>query len=182
MITLLPHVLDQVLLCYIPVRANVLAGIHQTVFGLLIVCFFCSSRAASPRYGIAAFGRRRLAVPVSQRAAGSRMTALLEIEGLEVVYGHVIRAIQGVSFVVEQGHRRTRRAKRRRQDHDDPGHFGILPTENVRITDGRMRFDGASIRDCGRIQTARLGISVVPEREKVFDTLTVRENLELSCH
>ena len=39
-ITLLPHVLDQVLLALqIPVRANVLAGIHQTVFGLLIVLF-----------------------------------------------------------------------------------------------------------------------------------------------
>jgi branched-chain amino acid transport system permease protein len=39
-ITLLPHVLDQILLAlHIPVRANVLAGIHQTVFGLLIVLF-----------------------------------------------------------------------------------------------------------------------------------------------
>jgi branched-chain amino acid transport system ATP-binding protein len=128
-----------------------------------------------------AFGRRRLAVRVSQRAAGGRMTALLEIEGLEVVYGHVIRAIQGVSFVVEQGtivglvglngagKTTTIRAI-----------SGFLPTENVRITDGRMRFDGASIRGLRPHQTARLGISVVPEREKVFDTLTVRENLELA--
>ena len=39
-ITLLPHVLDQLLLALqFPVRANVLAGIHQTVFGLLIVLF-----------------------------------------------------------------------------------------------------------------------------------------------
>jgi branched-chain amino acid transport system ATP-binding protein len=109
------------------------------------------------------------------------MTALLEIEGLEVVYGHVIRAIQGVSFKVEEGtivglvglngagKTTTIRAI-----------SGFLPTENVRITDGRMRFAGTSIRGLRPHQTARLGISVVPEREKVFDTLTVRENLELA--
>jgi branched-chain amino acid transport system ATP-binding protein len=109
------------------------------------------------------------------------MTALLEIEGLEVVYGHVIRAIQGVSFNVEEGtivglvglngagKTTTIRAI-----------SGFLPTENVRITDGRMRFQGTSIRGLRPHQTARLGISVVPEREKVFDTLTVRENLELA--
>ena len=109
------------------------------------------------------------------------MTALLEIEGLEVVYGHVIRAIQGVSFSVDEGtivglvglngagKTTTIRAI-----------SGFLPTENVRITDGRMRFAGDSIRGLRPHQTARLGISVVPEREKVFDTLTVRENLALA--
>ena len=109
------------------------------------------------------------------------MTALLEVEGLEVVYGHAIRAIQGVSFAVEEGtivglvglngagKTTTIRAI-----------SGFLPTENVRITDGRMRFAGTSIRGLRPHQTARLGISVVPEREKVFDTLTVRENLELA--
>ena len=79
------------------------------------------------------------------------MTALLEIEGLEVVYGHVIRAIQGVSFTVEEGtivglvglngagKTTTIRAI-----------SGFLPTENVRITDGRMRFAGTSIRGMRR--------------------------------
>ena len=110
------------------------------------------------------------------------MTTLLEVEGLEVVYGHAIRAIQGVSFAVQEGtivglvglngagKTTTIRAI-----------SGFLPTENVRITDGRMRFDGNSIRGLRPYQTASLGISIVPEREKVFDTLTVRENLELAC-
>ena len=40
LITLLPPVLDQLLIVLqIPVRANVLAGLHQTAFGLLIVLF-----------------------------------------------------------------------------------------------------------------------------------------------
>jgi len=109
------------------------------------------------------------------------MSALLEVEGLEVVYGHVIRAIQGISFSVEEGKivglvglngagkTTTIRAI-----------SGFLPTENVRITDGRIRYSGRPIVRMRPFETARLGIAVVPEREKVFDTLTVRENLELA--
>jgi branched-chain amino acid transport system ATP-binding protein len=109
------------------------------------------------------------------------MTALLEVEGLEVVYGHAIRAIQGVSFSVAEGQivglvglngagkTTTIRAI-----------SGFLPTENVRITDGRMQFAGTSIRGLRPYQAAQLGIGVVPERDKVFDTLTVRENLEVA--
>jgi branched-chain amino acid transport system ATP-binding protein len=109
------------------------------------------------------------------------MTALLEVEGLEVVYGHAIRAIQGVSFRVEEGSiagliglngagkTTTIRAI-----------SGFLPTEHVRITEGRLRFAGRSILGLRPYETARLGIAVVPEREKVFDTLTVRENLDLA--
>ncbi len=110
------------------------------------------------------------------------MTApLLEVEGLEVVYGHAIRAIQGVSLRVGAGEvvglvglngagkTTTIRAI-----------SGFLPTEDVRVTDGRLRFAGESILGLRPYQTARLGISVVPEREKVFDTLTVRENLDLA--
>jgi branched-chain amino acid transport system ATP-binding protein len=109
------------------------------------------------------------------------MTPLLEVEGLEVVYGRVIRAIQGVSFSVQEG--------------DIVGLVGLngagktttiraisgfLPTENVRVTDGRLRFAGRSLQGLRPYETARLGIAVVPERDKVFDTLTVRENLELA--
>jgi branched-chain amino acid transport system ATP-binding protein len=109
------------------------------------------------------------------------MTPLLEIEGLEVVYGHAIRAIQGVSFAVGDGQivglvglngaGKTTAIR---------AISGFLPTENVRITDGRMRFAGSSIRGLRPYQAAKLGIAVVPEREKVFDTLTVRENLEIA--
>jgi branched-chain amino acid transport system ATP-binding protein len=109
------------------------------------------------------------------------MIPLLEVEGLEVVYGHAIRAIQGVSLSVPEGKivglvglngagkTTTIRAI-----------SGFLPTENVRVTDGRMRFGSASILGLPPFQAARLGIAVVPERDKVFDTLTVRDNLEVA--
>lgn len=109
------------------------------------------------------------------------MGNLLEVEGLEVVYGRSIRAVQGVSLTIAEGQivglvglngagkTTTIRAI-----------SGFLPTENVNVSDGRVRFDGQSIRGKRPYQTSRLGISVFAERDKVFDTLTVKENLELA--
>jgi branched-chain amino acid transport system ATP-binding protein len=109
------------------------------------------------------------------------MSALLEVEGLEVVYGRSIRAVQGVSLAIEEGQiaglvglngagkSTTIRAI-----------SGFLPTENASVADGRIRFAGQSIRGKRPYQTAGLGISVVSERDKVFDTLTVKENLDLA--
>lgn len=106
---------------------------------------------------------------------------LLFVENLEVVYGHAVRAIQGVSFSVKEhsivglvglngsGKTTTIRAI-----------SGFLPTENVKITDGNISFDGRSILGWHPYQTAVIGIATVPEREKVFNTLTVEENLEMS--
>ncbi len=106
---------------------------------------------------------------------------LLFVENLEVVYGHAVRAIQGVSFSVDEGSSvglvglngagktTTIRAI-----------SGFLPTESVKVTDGQIRFKGQFIVGWHPYQTARAGISVVPERDKVFNTLTVQENLEVA--
>lgn len=106
---------------------------------------------------------------------------LLFVENLEVVYGHAVRAIQGISFSVNEGSiiglvglngagkTTTIRAI-----------SGFLPTESVKVTDGKIRFDGQSIVGWHPYQTAREGIAIVPERDKVFKTLTVEENLEVS--
>lgn len=106
---------------------------------------------------------------------------VLLVENLEVVYGHAIRAIRGVSFFVNDGaivglvglngagKSTTIRAI-----------SGFLPTESVKVTDGEIRFAGRSIVGWRPYQTARAGIAVVPERDKVFNTLTVQENLEVA--
>lgn len=106
---------------------------------------------------------------------------LLRVTKLEVVYGRTVRAIQGVSIKVAEGSivaiiglngagkTSTIRAI-----------TGFLPTENVKITDGEIEFAGRSVRGWQPFQASAAGIAVVPEREKVFDTLTVEENLELS--
>ncbi|HUS53912.1 MAG TPA: ABC transporter ATP-binding protein [Thermohalobaculum sp.] len=105
---------------------------------------------------------------------------LLVVEQLEVVYGDVVRAMQGVSIFVDEGSivalvglngagkTSTLRAI-----------SGFLPVEKASITQGTVRFDGRSIRGLTPDQTARLGIAIVPERDKIFTTLTIHENIEV---
>ena len=104
---------------------------------------------------------------------------LLEVRQLEVVYNHVATAIQGVSLDVPEGSvvalvgtngagkTTTLRAI-----------SGFLPSENAEITDGQITFHNKPIVRTAPDRIARQGIILVPEREKVFSTLSVRENLE----
>ncbi len=105
---------------------------------------------------------------------------LLVTEQLEVVYGEVVRAMQGVSFLVREGtvvalvglngagKTSTLRAI-----------SGFLPAEKAEITDGAVRFAGRPIRGLRPDQTARMGIALVPEQHKVFTTLSIHENIEI---
>jgi branched-chain amino acid transport system ATP-binding protein len=106
---------------------------------------------------------------------------LLNVRQLEVVYHDVATAIQGVSIEVSPGSivamigsngagkTTTLRAV-----------SGFLPAEDVAVTDGDIQFAGRSLRGLLPHQISRLGVVLVPEREKLFHTLTVRENLEFS--
>jgi branched-chain amino acid transport system ATP-binding protein len=107
---------------------------------------------------------------------------LLEVRQLEVVYNRVATAIQGVSLDVPAGaivalvgtngagKTTTLRAI-----------SGFLPSEDADITDGDIRFGGKRINGRPPHELARAGIILVPEREKVFATLDVRENLEFAA-
>jgi len=111
-----------------------------------------------------------------------RNNILLEVNKLEVVYNHVSTAIQGVSFKVFEGQlfaviggngagkTTTLRAI-----------SGFLGSDNAVITDGEMRFRGKLLnRLTPQNITRQTGIVLVPERDKVFETLTVEENLAVS--
>ncbi len=104
---------------------------------------------------------------------------LLEVNKLEVVYFREVMAIQGVSLKVSEGSivallgvngagkTTTLRAI-----------SGFLGLDNAQITDGSVEFDGEKLRrKISPHETARRGIILVPEREKLFTTLTVEENL-----
>jgi branched-chain amino acid transport system ATP-binding protein len=103
---------------------------------------------------------------------------LLEVRQLEVVYNRVATAIQGVSLEVAScsivalvgtngaGKSTTLRAI-----------SGFLPSEDAEITDGDIVFAGERINGQRPHRLARAGIILVPEREKVFATLSIQENL-----
>jgi branched-chain amino acid transport system ATP-binding protein len=108
-------------------------------------------------------------------------TPLLDVRQLEVVYHDVATAVQGISIEVAPGNivamigtngagkTTTLRAI-----------SGFLPAEDVAVTDGAIFFGGQSLRGLLPHQISRLGVVLVPEREKLFQTLSVGENLDFS--
>src|SRR5262249_7021780 len=54
---------------------------------------------------------------------------------------------------------------------------GLLPTEHGEVTDGTIRFDGADVARRDAAGRVRLGISLVMEGRRVFEHLTVHDNL-----
>jgi branched-chain amino acid transport system ATP-binding protein len=105
----------------------------------------------------------------------------LEIDNLEVTYGRVIVAVQGVSFKVPRngivallgtngaGKSTTVRAI-----------SGFLPVDDAQIRKGSIRFEGRSILNEPPDRVARAGVVLVPERRKIFETLTVHDNLRIA--
>jgi branched-chain amino acid transport system ATP-binding protein len=55
---------------------------------------------------------------------------------------------------------------------------GFLGLDDARVTEGAITFNGERIENRAPHEIAALGISLVPEREKVFPNLTVAENLD----
>jgi len=108
-------------------------------------------------------------------------SVLLEVNKLEVVYHHVSTAVQGISFKLFEGQlfaiiggngagkTTTLRAI-----------SGFLGSDNALITDGEVKFNGKVLNGLPPHKiTRRTGIVLVPERDKVFETLSVEENLSV---
>jgi branched-chain amino acid transport system ATP-binding protein len=103
---------------------------------------------------------------------------LLTAEKLAVVYHHAITAIQGVSLTVREGQivaiLGTNGAGKSTTLRALSGFLGI---DNARVTEGSISFRGQRIENRPPNELTRLGIALVPEREKVFPNLTVADNL-----
>ena len=104
--------------------------------------------------------------------------ALLTVEKLEVVYHRAITAVQGISLSVRKGQivaiLGTNGAGKSTTLRAISGFLGI---DDARVTDGSVTFNGKRIENRQPNEITRLGIALVPEREKVFPNLTVVENL-----
>ncbi len=106
---------------------------------------------------------------------------MLEVENLEVTYNRVIVAVQAVSLKVSEnsivallgtngaGKSTTVRAI-----------SGFLPVDDAEIKKGAITFDGQSILGLPPYDVARHGVVLVPERRKIFETLSVEENLRIA--
>ena len=100
------------------------------------------------------------------------MTALAEVEGIEVFYG-ASQALFGMDLTIQPGEAVALM-----------GRNGMGKSTTIRalcrmqpVAKGRVRFDGKDITALPSFQAARLGIGLVPEGRRCFATLTVTENL-----
>lgn len=103
---------------------------------------------------------------------------LLAVDRIEVVYKRVIRALRGVSLKVAKGQivailgangagkTTTLRAI-----------SGFIGLDVAQVTAGTILYKGEHLENRLPHQCTKLGISIVPERDKVFPNLTVSENL-----
>jgi branched-chain amino acid transport system ATP-binding protein len=109
------------------------------------------------------------------------MSALLQIERIEVVYKRAVTAVQGVTLSVGErqivallgtngaGKTTTLRAI-----------SGFLGIDDARVTEGAITLAGARIENRPPYEIAVRGVVLVPERDKVFPSLTVAANLAVS--
>jgi branched-chain amino acid transport system ATP-binding protein len=99
---------------------------------------------------------------------------MLQVEELETAYGP-IRALDGVSFEVEQGSITAVLGA------NGAGKTSLLRTLSglVRARAGRIRLDGRNIGQLPVERIVRLGMAHVPEGRGVISELTVEDNLRL---
>ncbi len=105
------------------------------------------------------------------------MSALLEVSGLHVAYGH-IEAVQGIDFQVESGEICSLVGA------NGAGKSTTLLALSglVKPRAGSIRFEGEDITRLKPHQIVERGLVQVAEGRAILTTMTVRENLELGAY
>ena len=123
----------------------------------------------------------------AQSAAAPGVTAdaevILALNNVEVIYEEVILVLRGLSLQVPEGQivallgsngaGKTTTLK---------AICGLLPSEHGEITDGDIALRGTDITHTDAARIVRMGISLVMEGRRVFEHLTVHENLLAGAH
>ena len=103
--------------------------------------------------------------------------AMLEVKDLEVFYG-VIQAIKGISFEVNKGEVIALIGA------NGAGKTTILHTVSGLITpkSGKITFEGQDITNVPGHKIVSMGMAHVPEGRRVFQELTVLQNLKMGAY
>ena len=109
----------------------------------------------------------------------SESTSILSVEHIEVVYQRAIAALHGASLNIREGEITAllgaNGAGKTTMLRAISGFIGL---DDARVARGKICYRGQSIENWSPDRVARLGMRLVPERNKVFPNLTVLENLE----
>lgn len=105
---------------------------------------------------------------------------MLVLSNVEVMYSNVILVLKGVSLEVRKGQivvllgangaGKTTTLK---------AISGLLYTETGQVTDGDIKFEGASIRGASPHRVVERGVVQVQEGHRIFEHLTVEEELKV---
>ncbi len=104
------------------------------------------------------------------------MTLLLEAQALTMRFGGVV-AVNGVDFVLEEGEIRCLIGP----NGAGKSTFFKMVTGQLRPTSGRIRLRDRSVVGLRSHQIARLGIGIKTQVPRLFDGLSVRENIWLAA-
>jgi len=103
---------------------------------------------------------------------------MLSLNNVEVVYSNVILVLKGVSLELQDGHIvALLGANGAGKSTTLKAISGLLKSEEGRVTDGSIEFNGKKIENGNPENIARMGILQVLEGRRVFEQLNVEENL-----
>jgi branched-chain amino acid transport system ATP-binding protein len=108
---------------------------------------------------------------------------MLKVNNIEVVYNKVVLVLKGISLEVPEGQivallgangaGKTTTLK---------AITGLLETQNGELKGGTIEFQGKPIHALDPDRIVKSGITMVPEGRKIFQDLTVQENLLIGAH
>ena len=108
---------------------------------------------------------------------------ILELNNVEVIYEEVILVLRGMSMRVPEGKIVALLGSNGAGKSTTlKAICGLLPSEHGEITDGTIAFRGAGITRTDPAEIVRKGISLVLEGRRVFEHLSVHENLVAGAH
>jgi branched-chain amino acid transport system ATP-binding protein len=111
------------------------------------------------------------------------MDSLLTVNNIEVIYHNVILVLKGMSLKVEDGQIVTVLGNNGAGKTTTlKAISGLLKSEDGEVTDGQIQFMGNRIDKKYPEEIVRMGIFQVMEGRRVFEDLTVEENLIAGGH
>ncbi len=108
---------------------------------------------------------------------------MLQVNNIEVIYSDVILVLKGLSMVVPKGRIvALLGANGAGKSTTLKAISGLLKSEEGEVTDGEVLFEGAKINGRDAEEIVRRGIFQVMEGRRVFEDLTVEENLRCGAY
>jgi branched-chain amino acid transport system ATP-binding protein len=108
---------------------------------------------------------------------------MLALNNIEVVYDGVILVLRGVSLFAEEGHITTLLgANGAGKTTTLKAISGLLRTERGAVTKGTVELDGERLDRLAPHDVVKRGVTQVFEGRRVFENLTVEENLVAGAH